>query len=201
MNVPTATGWEATRVIGVVLAGGRGRRMGASKPTALLGGRPLVAYPVAALGSVCERVVVVCKAETELPPGLERWEEPDEPRHPVAGIRFALERAGEAVLVCAADMPFVTGAVCGALLDGHHGESASATVAVTDGRLQPVFAVYSPAALAVLSAAEPDEPLTRIVERLDPVLVEVPAETVRSVNTPEELAAADRELYDAGFER
>ena len=180
-------------MIGAVLAGGRGRRMGASKPGALLGGRPLVAYPADALGSVCHRVVVVCKADTELPPGFERWDEPDEPRHPVAGIRFALERAGVAVLVCAADMPFVTAAACATLVDGHQG-SASAVVAVTAGRLQPVFAIYSPSALPLLLSAKPDEPLTRIVERLEPVLIEVPAEVVRGVDTPEDLAAAESDL-------
>jgi molybdenum cofactor guanylyltransferase len=167
--------------------------MGGSKPAAVVGGRPLAAYVAEALAAVCSRVVVVCKAETELPPGFERWEEPDEPRHPVAGIRFALERAGSDVLVCAADMPFVTEAACGALLDKHQG-GARATVAVTDGRLQPVFGVYSPAALDVLRAAGPDEPLTRIVERLEPVLVEVPADVVRSVDTAEDLAAAEAEL-------
>jgi molybdopterin-guanine dinucleotide biosynthesis protein A len=168
--------------------------MGGSKPAAVVGGRPLAAYVAEALAAVCSRVVVVCKAETELPPGFERWEEPDEPRHPVAGIRFALERGEEAVLVCAADMPFVTGAVCEALVGGHPGEGALATVAVTDGRLQPVFGVYSPAALDLLRAAGPDEPLTRIVERLEPVLVEVPPDAVRSVDTAEDLAAAEAEL-------
>ena len=49
--------------------------MGSSKPAAPLAGRPLIAYPAAALGEVCERVAVVCTPSTELPelPGVERW--------------------------------------------------------------------------------------------------------------------------------
>ena len=184
-------------MIGVVLAGGRAERMGGAKADALLAGRPLVSYPVEALGEVCARVAVVCKPDTPLPelPGVERWDEPAEPRHPVAGIRFALERAGEAVLVCAADMPFVTGAECEALTAAMR-EDAAAVVAPAGGRLQPVFAVYAPSALPLLTSAGVDEPLTRIVERLEPVLVDLPPAAVRSVNTPEELAAAERDLAD-----
>ncbi|HEY6781351.1 MAG TPA: NTP transferase domain-containing protein, partial [Thermoleophilaceae bacterium] len=75
------------RVIGVVLAGGAGSRMGGGKPAALVGGRPLIAYPLAALGEVCERVAIVCKPTTELPQldGAERWEEPELPLHPLTG--------------------------------------------------------------------------------------------------------------------
>ena len=55
-------------MIGVVLAGGWGTRLGrGSKAAAIVAGRPLASYPVAALGAVCGRVAVVCKPDTELP--------------------------------------------------------------------------------------------------------------------------------------
>jgi hypothetical protein len=60
--------------------------------------------------------------------------------------------------------------------------------------LQPVLAVYAPAALEQFRAAEPDAPLTRTAESLDPVRVALPPPLVRSVDTPEELAAAEEEL-------
>jgi molybdopterin-guanine dinucleotide biosynthesis protein A len=185
-------------VIGAVLAGGAGSRLGAaSKPGALLAGRPLVSYPVQALSAVCSQVAVVCKRSTALPEfeGVERWEEPDSPRHPLTGIVYALERAGEAVLVCAADMPFVTADACRSLLGAPH--KSVAVVAAAEGVLQPVFAVYAPAALDSLRAAPPDAPLTRTVEALDPTRVALPARVVASVNTPEELAEAERLLAAA----
>lgn len=185
-------------MIGAVLAGGSGRRLGGrrGKPSAVLAGRPLVAYPLAALAVVCERVAVVCKPDTDLPElaGAERWDEPAEPRHPLTGIVHALETAGAPVLVCAADMPFVTVDACRSLLAAAGSGGAPAAVATADGRLQPVLGVYAPAALEVLRAAEADAPLTATVEALGPARVALPPALVRSVNTPEELAAAEAEL-------
>ena len=179
-------------MIGALLAGGFGSRLGSgSKPGALLGGRPLAAYPATALAAVCERVAVVCKRDTQLPdlPGTERWEEPDEPRHPLTGIVHALVTAEGPVLVCAADMPFVTADACRTLLQA--AGSGHAVLAAADGVLQPTFGLYAPAALEVLRAAPPDAPLTQTVEALDPVRVALPAALVRSVNTPEDLAEAE----------
>ena len=179
-------------IVGAVLAGGLGRRMGGRKPGRMLGGRPLMAWPAGALASVCAAVVVVAKAGEPLPslPGIARWDEPDEPRHPLTGIVCALSRAGGArVLVCAADMPFVTPAALSSLAAVN-----GTAIAVADGRLQPVLGVYAPDALDALRAAPPDAPLTQTVSALGPVLVELPAAVVRSVDTPEELAAAEAEL-------
>jgi molybdenum cofactor guanylyltransferase len=185
-------------VIGAVLAGGRGTRLGrGSKAEAQLAGRPLVAYPVAALGDACERIAIVCKRGTGLPEleGVERWEEPDEPRHPLTGIVHALETADSPVLVCAADMPFVTADACRTLL-GAAGPSP-VVAATAAGVLQPTFGLYAPAALDVLRAAAPDAPLTRTVEALEPARVALPPALVRSVNTPEDLAEAEALLAAA----
>jgi molybdenum cofactor guanylyltransferase len=179
-------------VIGALLAGGSGSRLGpGSKPATPVAGRPLAAYPASALGAVCDRVAIVCKRDTQLPelPGTERWEEPDEPRHPLTGIVHALVTAGGPVLVCAADMPFVTADACRTLLQA--AGSAPAVVAASDGVLQPTLGLYAPAALELLRAAAADAPLTRTVESLDPVRVALPAALVRSVNTPEDLAEAE----------
>jgi molybdopterin-guanine dinucleotide biosynthesis protein A len=195
--------WQHSPVpLGAVLAGGAGSRLGQlSKPGALLAGRPLVSYPVAALVPLCERIAVVCKPATELPelPGTERWDEPERPRHPLVGIVHALERASGPVLVCAADMPFVTPDACRTLLSAVGTANGSpAVVAVAEGRLQPVLGLYAPAALDRLREAPEDSPLTAAVESLDPVRVALPPALVRSVNTPEELADAEAAMLASG---
>lgn len=180
-------------VTGVVLAGGLGRRMGAPKATAPLAGRALIAHPLDALREVAGRVVVVAKRDTDLPEGVERWDEPDDPRHPIAGITHALERAGGPIVVCAADMPFVSVEVL-RLIAAALRPGMKAAVAFSEGRLEPLLAAYAPGALELLRGATPDEPLRRTVESLMPVLVDVEPGLVFNVNTPADLAEAERRL-------
>lgn len=177
--------------LGVVLAGGSGRRLGGSKATVELAGRPLAAYAVAALAGVVGEVVVVAKRDTPLPPGLTVWLEPDEPRHPLTGLVHALERAGgRAVLACAVDQPLLDSGLLRALLGGG-AAGAPAVVARCAGRLEPLPGRYEPAALAALRAAPPGTPLTATVEALGPeVLAWEDAGAFLNVNTPVDLARA-----------
>lgn len=160
---------------------------GVSKAMLELDGRPLASHVGEALAEVCDPVVIVCKPDTELPelPGVERWDEPAEPRHPLTGILHALERSDGPVLVCAVDMPWVTADACRSLLEAASGGVAA--VAVADGRMCPVFGVYAPAAAESMREAPVDASLRETVERLDPVRVALPPPVLRSVNTPEDL--------------
>jgi molybdopterin-guanine dinucleotide biosynthesis protein A len=179
-------------VTGVVLAGGLGTRMGSgSKPATPLAGKPLLDRPLEALAPVCERVAVVCKRHTELPalaPGVERWDEPDEPRHPLTGIVHALDRADGPVLVCAADMPFVRADTLRELAGRLGGRMA--VVGRADGWLQPLLAAYAPAAREGLAGAAPGGRLTDAVRGLEPLVVDVPEREAVSVDTPEALRRA-----------
>lgn len=183
-------------MIGAVLAGGAGRRIGGDgggKATLQVAGRPLVTYPLGVLRGECDRVAVVCKRHTALPPDVaaERWNEPDEPQHPLTGILHALERAGSPVLVCAADMPFVTAGACRRLIAAAAGSPAAATVAAAGGALQPVLAVYDPSARDRLLRAPGNVPLKETVEALGPTRVELPEPLLRSVNTRADALAAE----------
>lgn len=170
------------------------------KASVILAGRPLLAYPLETLAEVCERVAVVCKRDTSLPAieGLERWDEPDTPRHPLTGIVHALEHAGAPVLVCGADMPFVTAdAFRTVIMTAGRSSGARAIIATAAGRTQPVLGVYAPSALDYLRAAPDDAPLTETVEALGPAKVALPPRMLAGVNTPEELAEAEAALGPA----
>jgi molybdopterin-guanine dinucleotide biosynthesis protein A len=190
-------GGAGTRLVGEVGPDARDRPRAPSKAVAPVAGRPLVSYPIAALAEVCGRVAVLCKRDTELPElgEVERWDEPDEPRHPLLGIVHALERARTPVLVCAADMPFVTASACRELLAVSAVRSdAAAVVAATEEGLEPLLGVYGPGLLPRLRAALGDEPLRATVGSLAPVRVELPAPMLWSVNTPAELEEAAKAL-------
>jgi molybdopterin-guanine dinucleotide biosynthesis protein A len=181
--------------VGVVLAGGQGRRLGGRKAMTALGGRPLVSFPVAAMRATLPEVVVVAKSDTELPAGLVVWREPEEPQHPVVGILHALRCAGgRAVVVCAGDMPFVSVGVLSALA-----ACRVTTVAVHAGELVPVLGRYGPEAQPGLESAagKGNEPLRAVVSRLAPDrFVVTDARVVFNVNTPADLTAARAMLAD-----
>ena len=177
--------------MGVVVAGGRGARLGGAKATVALAGRPLLTWALDALRPVASELAVVAKEGTplpELPAGVALWHEPASGHHPRHGLVHALERAaGRSVVALAVDLPLVAPATLRRLVDA--ADARPAPVATAGGRPQPLCAVYAPAALGVLATAAAGERLTVTVDRLHPVLVE-PADPVElaNVNTPEDLA-------------
>lgn len=175
-------------MIVAVLAGGRGRRLGGEKAMASFSGAPLVMRPLAAARAAGLDAVVVAKPGTALPDVLV-WIEPEEPTHPLVGVVTALERGGPIVAV-ACDQPWVTPELLRALAD-HDGPA----LAVAD---EPFPARYEPSQLDVLRAALAAEaPLRRTLKELSPAVLGAPRELVAGVNTPEELAAAERALEAA----
>jgi molybdopterin-guanine dinucleotide biosynthesis protein A len=184
---------------GVVLAGGRGRRIGGAKAIVKLAGRPLIDYPLATLGAVLPRVAVVAKSDTELPPlpGVAVWLEDSRVRHPAVGIRTALARAGGPVLVCAADLPFVTVDLLERLLAASAGASRP-VIASAAGVMQPLLGCYPTCAAAPLEAAH-DRPLRELVAELQPHALEVEnGEELFNVNTAEDLVEAHAILERRG---
>ncbi|MEA2199195.1 MAG: molybdenum cofactor guanylyltransferase [Solirubrobacteraceae bacterium] len=181
--------------IGVILAGGLGRRLGGAKANVELGGRPLISYPLRAMCAALAEVAIVAKEDTELPAGLGPvpvWIEPPEPRHPLAGIVHALGVAGgRAVLVCAADMPLVTPALVSQIAATDPGR-APAVVPSCGGELQPLLALYLPAAAARLApAATAEGPLRQAVAAIGPHILAIEdPHAFANVNTPEDLARA-----------
>jgi molybdopterin-guanine dinucleotide biosynthesis protein A len=173
---------EVTEVIGAVMAGGRGTRLGAPKAAIELAGRPLVEYPLAAFSDAAIRAVVVAKSDTPLPElEADVWLEPDDPAHPLCGIVTALERAdGRAVLVCGCDMPFVSPALLTKLVS-HEGRLV---VPRAGGHLHPLLARYDPFLLEPLRAAlDERRALQSAVMDLEPVVIEEPE--LRALGDPE----------------
>lgn len=183
--------------VGVVLAGGLGRRLGGDKAIVELEGRPLLLYPLEALHELCDDVVVVAKRETMLPPlagAAQLWIEPDEPRHPLLGVAHALRQAaGRSILVVAVDLPLMDAATLRLIAQAEPvaPNPAAAVVPRVHGRLQPLCALYTARALPGLEAFEPDARATDVVEALGICEVQPPdASAFYNVNRPEDLLQA-----------
>jgi molybdopterin-guanine dinucleotide biosynthesis protein A len=175
--------------IGVILAGGMGRRLGGAKAFTELDGRPLISYPLAAMQAALREVVVVAKADSALPslPGVDVWLEPPAPRHPLIGIVHALRRAaGRPVLVCATDLPLITAELVACLAEAEP-EGAPAVLAAAQGRAQPLLGCYQPAALGLLPAPGA-LPLRELIAAIGPRLLEVgDPDLLFNVNSPQDV--------------
>jgi molybdopterin-guanine dinucleotide biosynthesis protein A len=184
-----------SRPIGAILAGGAGLRIGGEKATVELHGKPLICYPLEAVDSVVKEVAILAKSSTSLPPlsGVTVWIEPERPRHPLVGIAQALALAGgRPVLVCAADLPFVSPELIRRLVRADPGR-APAVVACARGAMNPLLGCYQPKALEMLAgparAASP--PLLETIATMDPVLLEAgDPDELFDVDAPDDLLLA-----------
>jgi molybdopterin-guanine dinucleotide biosynthesis protein A len=182
-----------------VLAGGASARMGEPKPVIELVGRPLITYPIEAVRAAGLEPVVVAKPDTVLPDLSCRVVHDRDPRsHPAAGIVAAVRAAdGAPVVVLACDMPFVRPQLIDFLADSE----AAVAIPRVRGRLEPLLARYTPAAIPMLEAAiEHQGPLQEAAAALDPLIVEEaelarfgePERMTSNVNDRAALASAEQ---------
>lgn len=133
------------RTVGVVLAGGASIRMGRDKALLEIDGETLVAGAARRLGEVCEEVLIADAGRGLLPGSI-----PDGPgQGPAAGILgAACARPGARLLVLAVDLPKVPVALLAELARS----DADLAIPRWEGGLEPLCALYGPAALAALEA-------------------------------------------------
>jgi molybdopterin-guanine dinucleotide biosynthesis protein A len=178
--------------VGVVLAGGRGRRLGGAKAIVELHGVALLLYPLRALTVVTQTQAVVAKGDTklpELPPGVATWPEPDAPRHPLTGVTHALRCArGAPVLCCAVDLPLLDAPTLQRLLDADDGRHACVVPRVGGG-LEPLCALWHPRSRATLDRLPEGLAMRDVVAALEPLEVAfADPRPFTNVNAPEDLA-------------
>jgi molybdopterin-guanine dinucleotide biosynthesis protein A len=179
--------WDM-EVLGAVLAGGAGKRVGGAKAALELCGRPLIAYPIAAMREAGMEPVVIAKHDTPLPKlDVTVVHDASSVLHPLAGVLAALDHADGAVVVVATDMPDVPPQLLRRLAEADEG--ADVVVAMAGGQMEPLCARYSPGARPALERALADEaPLRATVAALNPLEVATDAAAVRNVNTLDDLA-------------
>lgn len=145
---PSPAPCAPTQVLGLILAGGRGRRMGGVDKALLpLAGRPLLAHVKAALAPQVDRLALSSNGDPQrfaafgldiLPDSL-----PDQPG-PLAGVLAGLEALrGAAWLVSVpADAPFLPHDLVSRLLARQKESGARAVFASSAGRSHPVTALW-----------------------------------------------------------
>lgn len=168
--------------LGVLVAGGRGKRLGLGHPKAmaLVAGQTLLDRSLDTLGAVCDQVVIVAPRACELPErGVPRIEDPSGASGPFAALVVGLTfRPYRRALGLGVDYPLMRTASLEALLAildaGLRPGSRNAVVPVPGGIPQPLAAAYGPSAAAALSdrLARGERSVTAAVLSLDPLLVD-----------------------------
>jgi len=200
------------RPLGVLVAGGRGRRLGLAGPKAhaRFTNETLLERALACLAPVCGDIVIALSADVAapapLPAGASVARDDPGRRGPLAGLVAGLSaRSYEVAIVLGVDFPLARSAAL-AVLAARLGNRL-AVVPEPGGRAQPLFAAYAAGARDRLRQAleRGEEALVPAVMALDPlVLVDRELEALAgglenflNVNRPEELEEARRRASGA----
>ena len=134
---------QSSHITGVVLAGGRGRRMGGEDKGLLpYRGQPLVSHALAALGEVAGTRLINANRNLDAYAALGFPVVPDASENfdgPLAGLLSAMRAATTPyVLTVPCDTPLLTGALLQRLIVRLVGTGAAMAVAADSERLHPV---------------------------------------------------------------
>jgi molybdopterin-guanine dinucleotide biosynthesis protein A len=136
---------------GLVLAGGRSRRMGRDKAAlAYQDGVPHARRTAELLAEVCERVFVSCRSDQDSDPalsGIEKIADTFDIGGPLNGILSALKaHPGKAFLVAACDLPFLSAEALSTLVAARDSTKAMTVFEnpLRDNFLEPLCAIYEP---------------------------------------------------------
>jgi molybdopterin-guanine dinucleotide biosynthesis protein A len=145
-----------SQLIGVVLAGGQGKRMGTAKAGLRLDGRGLAERAADTLWPICGSVLVsVSPGDPPPVPGFRTVEDPEPAgRGPLAGIGHAFETTGSADLcVLACDYPGVDAELLHRLVAASRGETDLVMPTDVRGRDHPLVAIWKRSAEPVVRDA------------------------------------------------
>ena len=192
---------SATRVTGVIQAGGRSSRMG-GEPKALLevGGKRIVERVVDALGAVLDDLLLVTNTpERYAFLGLPMVPDVFAEGGALGGIYSGLRAAGgDAAFTVACDMPFLHPAIIRMVVE--RASEGDVVIPRTGGQLETMHAIYGKRCLPAMEARLRAGQLKIVGFFGDVRVVELPAAPMArhrapevafmNVNTPEELARA-----------
>lgn len=138
---------KSNKIIGILLAGGLSQRFGSPKAFAEIDGKKYYEITYDVLESICDEVVIVTRAEyvDAFPKSYHVIvdKDPFKGCGPLAGIYSAMEAVcGDAYVCLPCDMPLMNEQVMKRLMKFH---KKNITVVRSEGQLQPLVSVWSPA--------------------------------------------------------
>lgn len=195
---------SASRIAGVILAGGLSRRMGGGDKSLLsLGERPILSRVIDRLRPQVETLVLNANGDPSrfAQFGLPVVSDPvDGFAGPLSGVLAGLDRAASQgyaqIVTVAADTPFFPDDLTTRLAEAAAAAQTPLSCARTDGRDHPTFGLWSVALADDLRAALTEEGLRKVVlwtERHGCARADFPVgayDPFFNVNTPDDMAEA-----------
>jgi molybdopterin-guanine dinucleotide biosynthesis protein A len=179
--------------------------MGRDKAALELHGRSQVDWAFDLLARHCERVFVSVRPGQEGDPtrsGHPTIVDRHTGAGPIAGIAAALAAYPEAAwLVVACDLPLLSDATLEALVAARGREPVTAFRSAHDGLPEPLCAIYEPSTRPGIEAAIAGGmycPRKYVIRTGVPLLDQADPTSLDNVNTPDDLARAQRELRTRG---
>lgn len=144
--------FKESGVTGIILAGGKSRRMGTDKGLVYFHGKPLVQYPIDLLSLCCNRLLISSNNPEYKRFGFDVITDDIEGAGPMAGIASCLKVSGtELNLVLSCDMPLVEVVVLKTLLENSQ-RNTFVVPLDKEGRAEPLCALYSDKSLPIMES-------------------------------------------------
>lgn len=137
-------------ITGIILAGGRSRRMGENKSLLRLNGKAMIEFAIEAVRPLCSEVVISSDYPVYDFTGCRVW--PDEIRNqaPIVGIYSCLKRSETEVnIILSCDMPLINSHVMEYLL-ANSAESDITVPVHENGMIEPMCGIYKKSATGIL---------------------------------------------------
>ena len=181
----------------LVLAGGRSRRFGSDKAAVVVAEQAQLDFLVSVLAKVVSDVRVSIRSDQSgdsLRAAYSQVLDQQTELGPAGGLLAAHELEPESAwLVVACDMPSITANLLRELIHRREPHRGATAFVGSDGKPEPLCAIYEPATLRVLQASVASDghgvlgPRQLLLDA-DTALIQPLAGSIESFNTPDELA-------------
>lgn len=137
-------------ITGIVLSGGRSRRMGTDKSMMKLKGKALIEYSIEALKPLCNKVVISSNNLIHDFTGCEVWPDELPDQAPIVGIFSCLKRSETEInIILSCDMPLMNTRMLQYLFENSANHDITVPI-YDDGFIEPLCGVYKQSSLQIL---------------------------------------------------
>jgi molybdopterin-guanine dinucleotide biosynthesis protein A len=180
-------------VTGIVLAGGRSKRMGEDKSLMRLNGKTMIEFSIDALKPLCSKVIISSKQSIYDFTGCQVWHDEIENQAPIIGIYSCLKRSETDVnIILSCDVPLISKELLEFLLA--NSADHEITVPIHDnGMIEPLCGIYKKSATGILKVCIDEGNFSmqdcilkasNILVKIDNLSMYFPGNQFKNINTP-----------------